>query len=76
MATKRHSEEDETLPIHKKHRGEDEYVEMPIIKINRQIGVVKPNFQLYVYNYNLLVIEERYNILTFIGGNVAMMNAR
>ena len=45
-------------------------------ELNRQIGVVKPNFQLYVYNYNLLVIEERYNILTFIGGNVAMMNAR
>jgi len=45
-------------------------------ELNRQIGVVKPNFQLYVYTYNLLVIEERYNMLTFIGGNVGMMNAR
>ena len=45
-------------------------------ELNRQIGVVKPNFQLYVYTYNLLVVEERYNMLTFIGGNVGMMNAR
>lgn len=41
-----------------------------------QIGVTKPRFQLYQYTYNLLVIEERYNVLTFVGGNAAMMNAR
>ena len=41
-----------------------------------QIGVNKPRFQLYQYTYNLLVIEERYNVLTFVGGNAAMMNAR
>jgi len=32
--------------------------------------------QLYLYYYDLLVIEERYNILTFVGGNAGMMNAR
>jgi hypothetical protein len=32
--------------------------------------------QLYLYYYNLLVVEERYNILTFVGGNAGMMNAR
>ena len=41
-----------------------------------RIGVNKPRFQLYKYNYNLLVIEERYNVLSFVGGNAAMMNAR
>ncbi len=32
--------------------------------------------KLYTYYYNLLVVEERYNILTFVGGNAGMMNAR
>jgi len=41
-----------------------------------QIGVNKPSFQLYDYTYNLLVLEERYNVLTFIGGNAALMSAR
>jgi hypothetical protein len=41
-----------------------------------QIGVNKPSFQLYDYTYNLLIIEERYNVLTFIGGNAALMSAR
>ena len=41
-----------------------------------QIGVNKPSFQLYEYTYNLLVIEERYNVLTFISGNAALMSAR
>jgi len=41
-----------------------------------QIGVNKPSFQLYDYTYNLLVIEERYNVITFVGGNAALMSAR
>jgi len=41
-----------------------------------QIGVDKSPFQLYEYNFNLIVIEERYNVLSFIGGNAALMNAR
>lgn len=42
----------------------------------QQLGVNKTSMQLYTYNYNLLVLEERYNVLTFIGGNAALMNAR
>ena len=41
-----------------------------------QIGVDKSTYQLYEYTYNLLVVEERYNVLTFVGGNAALMNAR
>lgn len=41
-----------------------------------QIGVNKPSFQLYEYTYNLVVIEERYNVITFVGGNAALMSAR
>jgi hypothetical protein len=42
--------------------------------LNGPIGVTKGN--MYVYSFDLLVIEERYNILKFIGGNAALMNAR
>lgn len=38
------------------------------------IGNFKTN--LYNYTYQLLVIEERYNILSFVSGNVGLMNAR
>jgi hypothetical protein len=30
----------------------------------------------YEYTYNFLVVEERYNVLTFVGGNASLMNAR
>jgi len=40
------------------------------------IGVQKLNWQLYDYNYNLTVFEERYNILSFIGGNCGLLYAR
>jgi hypothetical protein len=40
------------------------------------IGVNKPNWRLYDYNYNLNVMEERYNILTFTSGNAGLMFAR
>jgi len=40
------------------------------------IGVSKQNWQLFEYNYNMKVFEERYNILSFIGGNCGMLYAR
>lgn len=40
------------------------------------IGVNKPNWRLYDYNFNLNVMEERYNILTFSSGNAGLMFAR
>ena len=40
------------------------------------IGVNKQNWRLYEYNFNMVVLEERYNILTFVGGNCALMYAR
>jgi len=41
-----------------------------------QIATVKDNTKLLLYSFNLLVIEERYNVLRFISGNAGMMNAR
>ena len=40
------------------------------------IGINKVNWQLYEYNYNLTVFEERYNVISFIGGNCGLMYAR
>jgi hypothetical protein len=40
------------------------------------LGYRKTNYQLYDYNYNLYLFEERYNILSFIGGNCGMMYSR
>ena len=40
------------------------------------IGITKSNWKLYEYNYNLTIYEERYNILSFIGGNCGMLYAR
>jgi hypothetical protein len=40
------------------------------------IGVRKSAWQFYDYNYNMTLFEERYNILSFIGGNCGMMYAR
>ena len=40
------------------------------------IGVNKSNWRLYEYNFNLTLFEERYNILSFVGGNCAMLYAR
>jgi hypothetical protein len=36
----------------------------------------KALFNLYLYTFNFLVIEERYNVLVFSGGNAALMSAR
>jgi len=44
---------------------------------NVVVNVVdKPAWALYVYNYNLHVFEERYNVLSFVGGNCGLMYAR
>jgi hypothetical protein len=40
------------------------------------IGVRKSNWRLFEYNYNLTLYEERYNILSFIGGNCGMLYSR
>jgi hypothetical protein len=40
------------------------------------IAVNKSNWRLYEYTYNLVIFEERYNIVSFIGGNCGMMYAR
>jgi hypothetical protein len=40
------------------------------------IGVRKTNWRLYEYNYNMTLFEERYNVLSFIGGNCGMLYAR
>jgi hypothetical protein len=40
------------------------------------LGVAKQNYQLLEYSFNLTLFEERYNILSFIGGNAGMLYAR
>ncbi len=40
------------------------------------VGVRKMNYQLFDYAYNFVLYEERYNVLSFIGGNCGMMYAR
>ena len=40
------------------------------------IGVRKSNWRLFEYNYNLTLYEERFNILSFIGGNCSMLYSR
>jgi hypothetical protein len=40
------------------------------------IGTSKSNWRLFEYNYNMKVFEERYNILSFVGGNCGMLYAR
>ena len=40
------------------------------------IGVRKPIWDVYQYNYDLTVLEERYNIVHFISGNCSLLYAR
>ena len=40
------------------------------------IGYRKENWRLYDYNYNMTLYEERYNVLSFVGGNCGLMYAR
>ena len=39
------------------------------------IGVNKPTWRIYDYNFNLYLFEERINVVSFIGGNVELMYA-
>ena len=39
------------------------------------IGINKPTWRIYDYNFNLVVFEERINMITFVGGNCALMYA-
>ena len=43
---------------------------------NVPIGVNKPTWRIYDYNYNLTIFEERFNMLTFVSGNCGLMYAR
>ena len=40
------------------------------------IGINKQNWQMFQYNYNMVLFEERYNILSFMSGNCGMLYAR
>ena len=39
------------------------------------IGVNKSSWDIYDYNFNLYLIEERINVVTFVGGNAGLMYA-
>jgi len=43
---------------------------------NEIIGMNKPNINIYNYTYDLHILEERYNVLTFVSGNCGLMYAR
>lgn len=40
------------------------------------IAVNKQNWRLYEYTYNMVVFEERYNVLSFVGGSAGTLYAR
>ena len=40
------------------------------------IGLRKQNWRLFEYNYNMTLFEERYNVLSIIGGNCGMLYSR
>jgi hypothetical protein len=40
------------------------------------LGITKQNWRLYDYTFNMTMYEERYNILSFVGGNCGMLYAR
>jgi hypothetical protein len=40
------------------------------------IGIRKQNWKLFDYTYNMVLFEERYNVLSFINGNCGMLYAR
>jgi hypothetical protein len=39
------------------------------------VAINKPTWRIYEYNFNLVIFEERINIVTFVGGNCALMYA-
>lgn len=40
------------------------------------VGINKPTWRIYDYNYNMYLIEERVNMVVFVGGNAALLYAR
>jgi hypothetical protein len=40
------------------------------------VGVRKANWNLYDYNFNMSIFEERYNVLTFMNGTCGMLYSR
>ena len=39
------------------------------------IGINKPTWQIYDYNYNMVVMEERVNMVVFVAGNAGLLYA-
>lgn len=39
------------------------------------VGINKPTWRIYNYNYNLYLIEERINMVVFVGGNAGLLYA-
>lgn len=39
------------------------------------IGINKPTWRIYDYNFNMYLIEERVNMVTFVGGNAGLLYA-
>ena len=39
------------------------------------IGINKPTWRIYEYNYNFILFEERINMINFVGGNCGLMYA-
>jgi hypothetical protein len=39
------------------------------------VGINKPTWRIYTYNYNLYLIEERVNMVVFVGGNAGLLYA-
>jgi hypothetical protein len=39
------------------------------------IGINKPTWRIYDYNFDLVVFEDRLNVVTFVGGNAGLMYA-
>jgi hypothetical protein len=52
------------------------YYEIICNQDSQPAAVMKSNWRLYEYTYNLVLFEERYNILSFMSGNCGMMYAR
>jgi hypothetical protein len=48
----------------------------PITNAPIPIGNNKSTWRIYDYNYNLVVLEERFNMVIFMSGNVGLMYAR
>jgi hypothetical protein len=39
------------------------------------VGINKPTWRIYDYNFNMVLFEERINVVTFVGGNCGLMYA-